>query len=116
MIECFIMFLNYQKLGHKKVTVITADTDLVVLALYAYWFLEIKHFWDEFGQGKDQRWCPIQKFAKALVEEVCIPFWYAFSGCAVVSQFGGRGKKTAWNKWRKVSNCTETLAWLSSIS
>ena len=41
MIECFIMFLNYQKLGH-KVTVTTADTDLVVLALYAYWFLEIK--------------------------------------------------------------------------
>lgn len=91
---------------------------MVVIALYAFWFLNIEQLWIEFGQGKDQRWYPIHKYAMALGEEICmgIPFWYAFSGCDTVSQFGGRGKKTAWNTWRKLGNCTETFARLSSIS
>ena len=46
---------------------------------------------------------------------MAIPFCYAFSGCYNVSQFGGRGKKTAWNTCKKLGNCTETFAWLPAI-
>ena len=43
---------------------------------------------------------------------MAIPFWYAFGGCDTVSQFSG--KKTAWNTWKKLGNCTELFARLSS--
>ena len=87
-------------LGFKKVTIVTVDTDVVVIGLYAFWHLHFDEIWIEFGTGKDKRLLPIHSYAESLGEEVCmaLPFWYAFSGCDAVSQFLGRGKKTEWSK------------------
>ena len=43
-----------------------------------------------------------------------LPFWFSFTGCDTVSQFSGRGKKTAWETWGSFSQVTETFARLSS--
>ena len=45
---------------------------------------------------------------------MALPFWFSFTGCDTVSQFSGRGKKTAWKMRGSVSQVTETFAWLSS--
>ena len=51
----FLHVFELSKLSHKKVTIVTVDTDVVVIALYAFWYLEIEQLWVEFGQGKNQR-------------------------------------------------------------
>ena len=80
-----------------KLLIVTVDTDVVVTAFYAFWDLDLEELWIEFGRGKDHKWLSVHAYAKAIEGEVCraILFWYAFTGCDTVSQFFGKGKKTA---------------------
>ena len=39
-------------LGLKKLLIVTVDTDVVVIALYALQDLDLKELWIEFGRGK----------------------------------------------------------------
>ena len=89
------------RLGYNRITIITCDTDVVVIALYAFWFLNIVELWVEFSSGKDKRWIPLHLYDKALGEELCtaLPFWFAFTGCDRVSQFASRGKRIFWSRW-----------------
>ena len=48
----FLHALGQSKRGFKKLLIITVDTDVVVIALYAYWDLDVKELWIEFGTGK----------------------------------------------------------------
>ena len=107
MIGCSCM----SRLGLKKLLIVTVDTDVVVTALYAFWNLDLEELWIEFGRGKDPKWLPVHAYTKALGEEVCraILFWYAFAGCDTVSQFFGKGKKTAWNTWGRFLEATQTF-------
>ena len=112
------MFLHAKevsRLGFKRL-VVSVDIDVIIIALYSFWFLDFEELWIEFGCGKNRKWIPIHLYSKALGEEICmaLPFWYAFTGCDTVSQFAGRGKKTAWKAWTSFPRVTETFARLSS--
>ena len=39
----------------KKITIVTVDTDVVVIALYHYFSLDVDELWIELGAGKDKR-------------------------------------------------------------
>ena len=45
-----VIFLTRHK-GYNKVCIITVDTDVVIIALYAFQFLEIQELCVEFGAG-----------------------------------------------------------------
>lgn len=67
---------------------------------------------------RDRNWLSVHAYAKILGEEIyrTVLFWYAFVGCDAVSQFLGKGKKTAWNTWGRFLETTETFIRLLCIS
>ena len=97
--------------GIKKIKIITVDTDVVVIALYHFFSLDINELWIEFGVGKNRKFQPIHQHAKDLGEELCrgLPFWYCLTGCDTVSMFAGRGKKTAWQVWSVLPEVTRAF-------
>ena len=94
--------------GHRRITIITVDTDVVVIALHIFFAIDVDELWIEFCTGKNKRWLPINLYANALGEECCraLLFWFCFTGCDTVSQFCGRGKKTVWDVWRSYPKVT----------
>ena len=112
---------DIDKKGLKKIILMTVDTDVVIIALQVFYSLDVDELWIEFGVGKNRHWIPIHRCAFNLGEERCraLPFWFCFIGCDSVSQFAGRGKKTAWDVWFAYPEVTETfikLGGLCSIS
>jgi len=85
--------------GFNKISIVTVDTDVVVIALFHFFDMNIAELWIEIGVGQYRRWLPIHTYARCLKEEICraLPFWFALTGCDTVSMFAGRGKKTAWS-------------------
>ena len=67
--------------GYKKVSIVTVDTDVVVIALYHFFSLNIDELWVEMGVGQHRRWLPLHMYANLLKEEICraLPFWFAFT-------------------------------------
>ena len=65
----------------------------------------------EIGAGINQRWIPIHRLAAAL-EERCggLFFWYAFTGCDNVSDFGEKGKLKPWATWQVLDEGTPVFA------
>ena len=97
---------RYQKSNHCN-----RCTDVVVIALYHYFDINLEELWIEIGVGKNKRWLLIHQYAKNLGESICraLPFWFTFTGCDTVSSFSGRGKKTAWNTWQSYPEVTEAF-------
>ena len=62
----------------KRITIITVDTDVVVIALYIFFSLDTDELWIEFGVGANKKWIPIHLYAQKLGEKVCcaLPFWF----------------------------------------
>ena len=114
----FLYALEMSRLALKKLLIVTVDTGVVLIALYAFWDLDLEELWIEFGKGKDRKWLPVHAYVKALKVEIwrAIIFWYAFTGFDTVSQFLGKGKKTPWNTWRRFLEATETFIRLSCVS
>ena len=108
----FLHAMDLSNQGFKKICIVSPDSDVVVIALYAYWALNLDELWVEFGVGIKKKWLPIHTYAHALGEPIChaLPFWHAFTGCDTVSQFAGRGKKTAWAAWEVFPEVTKTFA------
>ena len=102
--------LSGSSCGYKKKSVVTVDTDVVVISLYHFFSLNLEELWIEFGTGRNKRYFPIHQFAKSLSEEVyrALPFWFTFTGCDTVSMFAGKGKKQLGmlgkvsQKWQKL--------------
>ena len=67
---------------------------------------------------RDRNWLSVHAYTKILREEIwkTVLFWYAFVGCDAVSQFLGKGKKTAWNTWGRFLETTETFIRLLCVS
>ena len=114
----FVHVDDISKNGLKKISVIATNTDVVVIALYAYQYLNLDELWIDIGRGKNQRYYPIHEYAKLLGKEKCdaLPFWYALTGYDTVSQFAGRGKKTAWSTWNSFPEAAESFKQLSFIN
>ena len=82
----FLHALEMSRLGVKKLFIVTLD-DVVAIALYTFWDLDLEELWTEFNRGKDRKRLPVHAYAKALREEICrvVLFWYPFTGCDTVS-------------------------------
>ena len=87
------------------------DTDVVVIALFHFYDLDLEELRIEIGVGQHKRWLPIHIYANRLGEEICraLPFWFAVTGCDTVSMFAGRGKKTTWKVWEIFPEVTQSF-------
>ena len=47
---------DMSKNGLTKLMIVTVDTDVVTIALYAFWNLDIDELWKVFVKRKDKRW------------------------------------------------------------
>ena len=53
----FLHALEMSRLGLKKLLIVTVDTYVVVIALYAFWDLSLEELWNEFGREKTVSRC-----------------------------------------------------------
>ena len=67
----FLHVNDIANLGHRRITIITVDTDVGVIALYIFFAIDVDELWIEFCTGKNKRWLPIHLYANALGEECC---------------------------------------------
>ena len=61
-----------------------------------------------FGARKNFPYLPAHEMANALGLDRCVtlPMFHAFTGCNMVSCFGSRGKRTAWDMWSAYDEVT----------
>ena len=55
----FVHVSDISRNGAKRVTITSTDTDVIVIALYAFRYLNLDELWVNFGHGQYQRWYPI---------------------------------------------------------
>ena len=53
----FLHALEMSRLGLKKLFIVTVDTYVVVIALYAFWDLSLEELWNEFAREKTVSGC-----------------------------------------------------------
>lgn len=106
--------------GATSVLVRTVDTDVVVVLVGVYhrfvsWYPDLD-LWVGFGAGRHFRYYHINSVCLELGEDKCqaLPFFHAFTGCDVTSQFNGKGKKSAWKTWKSLPISTEGFTTASS--
>ena len=63
--------LDGAKSGIKKISIITVDTDVVVIAIQHFSALDLEELWVEFGVGKSRKYIPIHDCARILYEGIC---------------------------------------------
>ena len=87
--------------GMNRVKILTVDSDLVVIALGAYYTLNSKYHFDdiniEFGMKQTHRSISLKTLAISLGQRRCqaLPFFHAFTGSQTTSAFKSIGKKKA---------------------
>ena len=98
--------------GIKKVSIITVDTDVVVIALRHFFTLNLEELWIEFGVDKYRRYIPIHTCAETFGRKLrsSLMLWHALTGCDTVSSFNGKGKKTTWKVLRLFDEGLATFA------
>ena len=68
--------------------------------------------WVTFGQGATLRWIPIHDISHSIgsVKSKGLHFFYAFTGCDVVSAFHGKGERAAWQTWAVYPEASNVFA------
>ena len=66
------------KKGYKKITIVTVDTDVVIIDLYHFYDLNIEELWIEYGTRQHKRWLQLHNYANTLGEETfrALPIWF----------------------------------------
>lgn len=103
--------------GHKKSTIRTVDTDVVVLAIYVVQQLGVDELWIDFVVGKSRRYIASHSVSVAIenTKSKCLPFFHALTGCDTTSSFLGHEKKTAWDAWASFPAVTEFFEQMSAV-
>ena len=93
----FLDLKDFSAIGHRKVSLKTVDTDVVVIAISLFHKLDLEELWIEFSTGVNLEWLPIHEYAQNLGESIyqAMPVWFFFKGCDTVSAFFRRGKRLA---------------------
>ena len=107
----FLHLKDYSATGHRKVSLKTVDTDIVVITITLFYKLDLEELWIKFGTGVNLEWLPIQEYAENLRKSICqaMPLWFAFTRCNTVSAFFGCGKLLAWYKFKSYSAATDAF-------
>ena len=102
--------------GMENIIIKATDTDVVVLAVYTSSKYRNMKLWVEFGLGQNKRFINVRGIADSLGSAKCsgLLFMHAVSGCDVVSQPYGIGKKTAWEIYRAMPSIITTFADLTN--
>ena len=111
------MILHLQdavNVGYKKVILRAVDTDVVVLAVTETVEIDIQELWVVFGSGRHFRYIPAQKIATSLGPDKSRYLPTMHTGCDMVSSFGTKGNKSAWETWKVFEDATPTFLALSS--
>ena len=89
----------------QKVAIRSVDTDVVVLAVANFQFLQLTELWIEFGVGK--YYCFIPAHSSIGPEKAnVLPFFHALIGCDTTSVFCGV-EKMALSVWELSNNLSE---------
>ena len=96
--------------GHRRVSIRTVDTDLLVLAVASFDKIKPDELWVILGIGSHFRNIAIHELMAKMDSRYCnsLPIFHAFTGCGTVS-FSGRGKKTVWATWRAFLEVTNAF-------
>ena len=94
--------LDALKKGASKIMISTVDTDVVIILVGIFSYLESLHagldIWIEFGKGKHLRYYQVNSIFNALGSDLsrALPFFHALTGCDTTSHFAGKGKRSSW--------------------
>ena len=112
----FLHASHADRAGHRKLTIRTVDTDVVVLAVSLFHTMQLSELWIAFSHGKYYRHIPAHDIAQKLGEEKSkgLLMFHSFTGCDNVSSFNGKGKKSAWDIWNVYEDATKAFISLSS--
>ena len=97
----------------------TVDSDVVVIAVYAYSRIaDSNELWIDFGVGRNRKYIPIHDIDRRIPSSIvsCLPFLHAFMGCDTVSAWCDIGKHTAWNVWMTIRDVNDVFESLSNKS
>ena len=96
--------LSYFQL-YKRVVVRTIDTDVLILLIsYVGQYFYLNSDVDVYAELiNTPTYYNIIEICKSLGLDICnaLPFFYAFTGCDIVSSFYNKGKCKAWDTWFK---------------
>ena len=94
--------------GAKKIIVQTVDTDVLVILIGQFFYLQQLHslidIWIAFGVGKNYCFYSIYHIALDLGERTsnALPMFHIFTGCDITSSLYRKGKKLYGNHGRAV--------------
>ena len=96
------MFLHVRhaaSLGHKEITLRSADTDVIVIAVSLFNQLDINKLWILKNSGNKTTYIPVHDICASLAPSTVtgLLYFHAYTGCDTVSAFSQVGKRTAWN-------------------
>ena len=96
--------------GHRRVSIRTVDTDLLVLAVASFDKIKPDELWVILGTGSHLRSIAIHDLMAKMDSRYCssLPIFHALTGCDTVS-FSGRGKKMVWATWRAFLEVTDAF-------
>jgi len=100
-----------------SITIRTVDSDVIVIAVYAYHSMShLTQLWIDFGVGKNRKLIPVHELCTHLPQNLVMNFliFHAFTGCDTVSSFAGIGKRSAWRAWLNFRDIDEGFNILSS--
>ena len=102
--------------GHRRIKIITNDTDVIVLALSVVSTLPVDEFWITYGSGKNVQHMPAHVVASSLgpSKSSALPMFHALTGSDTVSFFRNYGKKSAWDVWNVFPELTLVLCALKA--
>ena len=85
----FLHAMEQSRLGFKRLMIVIVDRDVVAISLYAHWDFKVTELWIKVVTRKDPWWLLAYSYAELFGNRVCraVSFWYAFTGCHIVSQF-----------------------------
>ena len=105
---------------HTQIAIRTVDTDVLVLAISAFYQLEdmVEKLWVDFGAGKNRSFFPVHEIYNDIGESKArgLPFFHAFTGCDQVSFLSHVTKKSAWKVWELFEEVTPVFITLSNKS
>ena len=106
--------------GATSFLVRTVDTDVVVIPVGVFCCPVTRYpdldLWVGFCTGRHFRYYHINFVCLELGENKCkpLPFFHAFTGCDVTSQFNGKWKKSTYKTWKSLRTVIKGFTTVSS--
>ena len=100
----------------ERIVIQSPDTDVAVLAIYAYQMIQCNEIWFKTGVKDKVRYVPVHRISEKLGRSVCaaIPAFHALTGCDSTSGLFQIGKKKGWKVFVKYPSLHDIVGNLGS--